>query len=388
MARATEPTTPDAWPTPALRRLVEELLAKGEEWDEAVVREGRSLVPSYESVPTAALVLGVRRNRDLAARVLISGVVPATEDITEADFLTSERLHHGVEIQDIMAGFRVVIGAVRQWLIDNAPEFGVGSDEALQLAQTLWRLSDAFLARAALTFRREGIAQTLADEQMRAQWTLELLGGTLDSRRIDEGCDLYGLDRHGAYHPFYTGVLHHDQGWRVRQELGLSSVAGGSQAIVVPDGGRLVGVVAVPPTRCATAVGLGPAVRLEAMAAAYILAQQVLAAATLYAVDGVHTVDTTSWRLAVPAHEEVGRALLARYVEPLTDQGAFGEVILDAVEAWLRHGRSIPQTATGIHVHVNTLRYRLARFETLTGRPLDDTETLIELSWALLARRT
>jgi putative transposase len=377
----------DARPTPALRRLIEELLSKGEEWDEAVVREGRSLVPAYESVPTAALVLGVRRNRDLAARVLLDGVVPDTEDISEAEFLTSERLHHGVEIQDVMAGFRVVIGAVQGWLIDNAPEFGVGSDEALQLAQTLWRLSDAFLARAAMTFRQEGIAQTLADEQMRAQWTLALLGGTLDSRRIDEGCDLYGLDRDGVYHPFCTRVLHHDQAWRVRQELRSSSASSGSQAIVVPDGGRLVGVVAVPPTRSATLLGLGPPVRLEAVAAAYVLAQQVLAAATLYVDHGVHTVDTTSWRLAVPAHEEVGRVLLARYVEPLTAQGAFGEVVLEAVEAWLRHGRSIPQTAGSIHVHVNTLRYRLARFEALVGRPLDDTETLIELSWALLAQR-
>ncbi|MDV3128369.1 helix-turn-helix domain-containing protein [Mycobacterium sp. 21AC1] len=355
-----------------------------------VVREGRSLVPAYDTVPTGALIRGVRRNRELAGRVLLTGVVPNIEDITEADLMTAERLHQGVEIQDVMAGFRVVIGAVRRWLIDNASGFGVDSDEALQVAQTLWGLSDAFLARAAMTFRRESIAQALADEQMRAQWALELLAGTLDSRRIDHGCDLYGLDRDALYHPFCTPTLPHDQGWRVRQELGrTSSTQAGSesQAIVAPDGGRLVGVMAAPPTHCTALVGLGPPVRLEAMATAYVVAQQVLAAATLSADHGINTVDTMSWRLAVPAHEEVSRLLLARYVDPLKTQGGFGQVVLEAVDAWLDNGRSIPQTAAKIHVHVNTLRYRLARYESLVGRTLDDTETLIELSWALLARR-
>lgn len=74
-------------------------------------------------------------------------------------------------------------------------------------------------------------------------------------------------------------------------------------------------------------------------------------------------------------------------MDPLTAQGAFGEVVLDAVDAWLDNGRSIPQTAAKMHVHVNTLRYRLGRYESLVGRTLEDTETLIELSWALLARR-
>jgi putative transposase len=34
-------------------------------------------------------------------------------------------------------------------------------------------------------------------------------------------------------------------------------------------------------------------------------------------------------------------------------------------------------------VHVNTLRYRLSRFEELTGRSLQDTDTIVELSCVL-----
>jgi putative transposase len=38
------------------------------------------------------------------------------------------------------------------------------------------------------------------------------------------------------------------------------------------------------------------------------------------------------------------------------------------------------------HVHVNTVRYRLRRFEELTGMILDAADTVVELSWAMAAR--
>jgi len=67
----------------------------------------------------------------------------------------------------------------------------------------------------------------------------------------------------------------------------------------------------------------------------------------------------------------------------LRDAGSFGDQVVEALRVYLEHDRSIPQTAATLHVHVNTLRYRLSRFEELTGRSLTRTDTLIELAWAL-----
>jgi len=41
-----------------------------------------------------------------------------------------------------------------------------------------------------------------------------------------------------------------------------------------------------------------------------------------------------------------------------------------------------------LHVHVNTLRYRLARFEEFSGRSLEDTDTVVELALALFLGAT
>jgi putative transposase len=73
----------------------------------------------------------------------------------------------------------------------------------------------------------------------------------------------------------------------------------------------------------------------------------------------------------------------ARYLRPLQEIGPFGDQVVEALRSYLRHERSIPLTATALRVHVNTLRYRLSRFEELTGRSLQHTDTVVELALAL-----
>ncbi|WP_433413186.1 PucR family transcriptional regulator [Microtetraspora malaysiensis] len=375
-----------------MRRLVT-ALSSAEALIERTVRDVRADVPAYEAVPTASVIASVERNRALASRVLAEGVVPPSRDIWEAELSTSERLHQGVEIQDIMGGFRVVIACIQGWVVDNASAHGVDATETLRLSQLLWRLSDAFSARAAMTYRQEGIAGALADEQRRAQWVLGLLAGTLEPPQLQEGCARYGLSRDTRFHAVCTQQLPDSDLARVREELTRSATPNAygphrRAAILVPAEGRLVGLAATPPVGSTVVVAVGPAAEVEELPSSFAVAEQVLMAAGLYTDRGVHTVETVTWRIAVPVHREVSEVLLARYIEPLREQGPFGELVLDALDAWLGHARSIPRAAASIPVHVNTLRYRLARFEKLVGCSLEDTDTILELSWALLARKT
>jgi DNA-binding PucR family transcriptional regulator len=48
---------------------------------------------------------------------------------------------------------------------------------------------------------------------------------------------------------------------------------------------------------------------------------------------------------------------------------------------------SVGRAAARLHVHPNTLRYRLARVEALTGARFDDPDCVCELWWALAAAR-
>ena len=73
---------------------------------------------------------------------------------------------------------------------------------------------------------------------------------------------------------------------------------------------------------------------------------------------------------------------------PLEDHdAAHGSELLATLEAFLMSGGRWTQTADQMHVHVNTLRHRLARVETLTGRSLNDPDDRVDLHLALRVTR-
>lgn len=54
--------------------------------------------------------------------------------------------------------------------------------------------------------------------------------------------------------------------------------------------------------------------------------------------------------------------------------------------AWLRHRGAVPATAAELHIHRQTVRYRLARLRELLGADLDDPDRRLEIELALRAR--
>lgn len=97
------------------------------------------------------------------------------------------------------------------------------------------------------------------------------------------------------------------------------------------------------------------------------------------------SLDDVSWRTAVEDHGELVELLRRRYLEPLGEDAGFRPVLIETLRAYLANGRSVRATAHELFVHENTLRYRLARFEELTGCSLNSTDVLIEISWVIEA---
>jgi PucR family transcriptional regulator, purine catabolism regulatory protein len=66
------------------------------------------------------------------------------------------------------------------------------------------------------------------------------------------------------------------------------------------------------------------------------------------------------------------------------DEAHSGDLV-PSVRIWLEHDRHTDRAARALHVHPNTLLYRIRRFEQISGRSLASTESLAEV-W--LAMRT
>jgi purine catabolism regulator len=57
--------------------------------------------------------------------------------------------------------------------------------------------------------------------------------------------------------------------------------------------------------------------------------------------------------------------------------------LVSSVRIWLEHDRQTERAAAALHIHPNTLLYRVRRFEQISGRSLASTESLVEVWLAL-----
>lgn len=373
----------------AVRALVDALGAEDAILEETV-RVLRDSLPGYEDVPTESLLASAQRNRALSIRTLLDGRAPDPEEIDEPRALMEERMGQGIPIVSVLAGFRLSMSVILRHLLDLAPRHGVPADAALAFSTQLWALGDAFTTRAVVVYRDRSIAQAVADSSRRTQWIRDAVVGVLDRAQLHGGAATFDipLDRPvravradggpgGVEDP--AGRL---QDWAERA---------GARALAAPRGEGAVGILvgdAGPgaPTTGVT-IAVGPPVPLADLKESFEGATRVLEATRRVGWDGVVDLERLSWRMGVLTSPETTEMLHERHVAPIVAEGAFGDLVLEALGAYLDHGLNIPMAAAAIPVHVNTLRYRLKRYQELTGTDVHDLQTLIEASWALAAHR-
>lgn len=376
---AEEQSSEEAWD-----RLLSEL-AHDDSIADTTVHKIRSTVPGYDDVPTEALHRSVRRNLALSIRTIRSGIQHRPEDVEEADSLAAERHAQGVPLGSMLAGFRVCMSGILDKLVQQAPLVGIPADQVLESSILLWSLGDAFSSRAGGVYQERELSRMLADSSRRAEWIGNVVATPMEHAELLRGAALYNVP---TTEPVCAVVVN-STSEQVRQQLLRWAEVAGLRLLTAVRAGTLVGIIlgspipSVQPTKLT--VGLGHPVALESLHESYKTAMLALKGAERTGQTGAVDLERLSWRLAVHTTPEVTSILEEHYLQPLADQGAFGENMLEAVRAYLQHRMSIPAAAQSIPVHANTLRYRLERFSSLVGADLGDVETLVELSWVLAA---
>jgi DNA-binding PucR family transcriptional regulator len=163
----------------------------------------------------------------------------------------------------------------------------------------------------------------------------------------------------------------------------------GSCALVGVIDGDVVGLVSTRPVAADVGfpVGVGGPASLDAVQGAFATASRVHDVARSLGLTGVVHLADLGIKVAVASEPVLGELMVERTLAPLHRDGEFGEAITRTLEAYLGCGGRIKSTAHRLGVHPNTVRHRLARFEELTGRRVDDIEVMIEVWWALWWQR-
>jgi hypothetical protein len=157
---------------------------------------------------------------------------------------------------------------------------------------------------------------------------------------------------------------------------------------LVPAGGRRRELeVAVRGRRAA----LGPTVTWQGAGVSFARARELLRLADDGAIEdsgGLLLAERHKLSLLLGVDRRLARDVADSALEPLEGETELSrERLGSTLDAWLRHRGRTEAVAKALHVHPQTVRYRLARLRELFGTRLDDPDARFELELALRARR-
>ncbi|QYC45309.1 Purine catabolism regulatory protein [Nonomuraea coxensis DSM 45129] len=134
---------------------------------------------------------------------------------------------------------------------------------------------------------------------------------------------------------------------------------------------------------------IGPAVPLAAAATSLRWAREALELSRRGVLPrGLPRCEEHMATLVVFKDEELVNALAEARLAPLAHlRPAQQDRLAETLLAWLRHGRGAGEVAARLHVHPQTVRYRLRQLEELYGDQLADPDVRFELEIALRARQ-
>ncbi|MGO4755918.1 PucR family transcriptional regulator, partial [Streptomyces sp. 2MCAF27] len=99
----------------------------------------------------------------------------------------------------------------------------------------------------------------------------------------------------------------------------------------------------------------------------------------------VHLVsDLRAHQLLAATGQHTRTRLLALTAADLREQPDW-PVLRDTVVAWCENGFNLVRASSALHIHRNTLVYRMNKIEQISGRPLRDHRTTLALYLACLA---
>ena len=377
---------PDAAVEPAVRAIVAELDAEREALADQVVERIRSAVPDFRRLPRATLRRAVQGTlgRELAALREVRAPTPLELDGAAA--IGRERAEQGLSVEATLHAHRVAVGVVWSRFGELARERGADVTAVLAFSETLWGWADAVMDVVAAAHREVELQLAREEQQRRDAFVLAALTGSVDAAELRRDSAAHGLDPERAYIPFRARPREGDETHGLSHRVAFALA--GDQGLVTGLDGDVIGVAARRPMPIAgLTVGVGQPSGLDTLPAAFTQASRALQTALAFGHDGVHSLADLSILPAVLVDHALGDAFVARYLEPLAALGRHGGEIEGTLRAWLDHGMRIDETARALHVHPNTLRHRLRRFEEATDANLRSASEVMELWWALERRR-
>jgi hypothetical protein len=356
-----------------------------------VIEAIRDGVPAYRRPLRGRFGAALRRGVEEALGQFVELIVDPALDRTGA-----ERVYRGLgrgehreqrSLDALLEAYR--LGARVAWrrVSEIAIEANVDRRTLARLADAVFAYIDELSALSA-----EGYAEEQSVAAGEAERRRRLLARALLSEPMDvDGVRDAALDAGVELPPTLAALVWEGGGRPLRPRLPAGALVadeepdgGGTALIADPEG---PGALArLERAAAGTTAVLGPAVEALDASASARRASSLLELARRGIVDGSGLIRADAHLAAIATHGDPAalRDLAGTRLRPLDDETPASRARLtETLRSWLDHQGEVGRVAAELHVHPQTVRYRLGRLRELFGEALDEPAARFELALAL-----
>ena len=354
---------------------------------EVMLSAFRDEIPGYARLPESVVqgqILGViRQNLDLCLDWVAGDGKPDRARFDEFRESARNRAREGMPLEDLLhayrmggtAGWRAIVAAATAEERDALPQ-------AAELVMTYLDQASGIVAAAYLEQREDHVSER--ERELRALFDA-LIGDAQLTAGDHETAARLGLAIGADLAAFAAAIPGEGAGRHARAAAELRAAG----ALALTEGDRAVGLVQ-PGHDLADGMPPGALVVIDVPCPRDDLAASVadvrlgIELAVRAGRTGIIPLQELALDLLLARSPRVAAALRERVLGPLgpKDDHSRGD-LLNTVATYIALGRDRRQTSERLHIHPNSLDYRLRRARDLTGLNLDDPEDLATIVLAL-----
>jgi hypothetical protein len=360
---------------------------------EAVVADGSVYGEILDGPEGLAIRMGIEQAVRAFLDAIEHGARPSEEAADLWRRLGEAEFQSGRGLEELRAAFRTGTQAVWREAARLAADVGVPTEVVIQLAEAIFAYSDELAGRVVEGFLRMQSDEAGEIERRRRRLVALLLdpaGADPDALARAASLARWQVPRSVAV----LAVAGQDPLGPIGRRLGVDALIGADT-----DGGFLIVPDPEGPARAReidTAVegvdaALGPPVPPAASRRSLRRARLALTLLERGALHGPtgrlaradeHLVSLVTLQDADLAEEFAAARLAVVEALPVAER----DRLLETLSEWLALQRHVPAIAESLHVHPQTVRYRVARLRELLGPTLEDPDGRFELQLALRIR--